>query len=62
MVKHLEAVLETNGWLDSRQFGFVTGCGTEDASNCLARVVRVLPRWCVVGLFLDISGTFDDFH
>lgn len=31
MVKHLQAVLEANGWLDSRQFGFIIGCGIEDA-------------------------------
>lgn len=62
MVEHLKNVLETNSWLDSWQFGFVAGHCTEDALNCLVRVMHGSSRRYMVSLFLDISRAFDNAH
>lgn len=56
MVKPLKTVLE----VDSRQFGFVAGYCTKDAFNCLVRVVNGSSCRYMVGLFLDISGAFNN--
>jgi len=45
--------------VDSRQYGFMVGRGTEDAINCLIDEVQNSPYKYVMGVFLDISGAFN---
>ena len=55
----LKVDLETKNWFDDRQYGFRTRRGTEDAVNCLINEVKEFLLKYVMGVFLDINGTFN---
>ena len=59
-VSHVWVDLERKGMVDSRQFVFTVGRGTEDAINCFIDEVRGSPCKYVMGvLFVDISGAYN---
>jgi hypothetical protein len=56
----IETHLESVRWLDDRQFGYRKGLSTTDALNVILENASPPPGQLVLGLFLDISGAFDN--
>jgi endonuclease/exonuclease/phosphatase (EEP) superfamily protein YafD len=58
--RRLLQTIENNGGFSGRQYGFRSGRSTEDAVCELIKQVKATPHKYALGLFLDISGAFDN--
>ena len=51
--------LERKGMVDSRQYAFTAGRGTEDAMDCLIDEMQNSPYKYVMDVFLNMPGEFN---
>lgn len=59
-VRKMRAWMHESGVISNRQYGFVKRRGTSDALKEVKRLVNMSESKYVLGLFVDISGAFDN--